>query len=92
MRIKFSCKLVSGITFGPDLKTLVVTTGKAAIDLRTGAQIGAQQSEYAGEVFLVTGLQLKGYPGYKVDLPSFEEKKSCSSFKSSSTSSSNAYC
>lgn len=70
MEIPIPAKQVTSVAFGgPNLDILYVTTASAPITAeKIGILPGDKPYEHAGNLFKVTGLGAKGFPGVKVNL------------------------
>lgn len=68
MEIPIPAKQVTSVAFGgPNLDILYVTTAAIALKAESvGINEAFKQSEVAGHLFKVTGLDAKGFPGNKL--------------------------
>lgn len=69
MKIKIPAKVVSSVAFGgKHLDTLFVTSGRRGYDFNTGELTNKRYHGESGSIFMVKGLDAKGFPGRNVCL------------------------
>lgn len=67
-KIQLQAEIVTDLAFGgPNLDILFVTTGSKAFDLGSG-KVLSNFSPESGTVYMIKGLDAKGYPGRKLCL------------------------